>query len=106
MAPYAVTRVHGPSWNRSRPLREQEKWDEHAAFMDALTEEGFVVLGGPVGEEGHVLLIVDAESEDEIEARLAADLWTPMGLLRTVKIERWELLLGDTDLGARTARDL
>jgi hypothetical protein len=29
-----------------------------------------------------------------------------MGLLRTVKIERWELLLGDTDLGARTARDL
>jgi hypothetical protein len=68
---------------------------------------GLVVLGGPVGE-GHVLLVVDAESEGEgeIEARLAADLWTPMGLLRTVKIERWEILLGDPDLGARTARDL
>jgi hypothetical protein len=76
--------------------------------MDALTEEGFVVLGGPVGEEGHVLLIVDAEGEGEgeIEARLTADLWTPMGLLRTAKIERWEILLGETDLGARTARDL
>jgi uncharacterized protein YciI len=105
MAYYAVTRVHGPSWDDSSSLREQEKWDEHAAFMDALTEEGFVVLGGPVGE-GHVLLIVDAESEGEIEARLAADLWAPMELLRTVKIERWEIPLGDPDLGARTARDL
>jgi uncharacterized protein YciI len=106
MAYYAVTRVHGPSWDDSSSGREQEKWDEHAAFMDALTEEGFVVLGGPVGEEGHVLLIVDAESEGEIEARLAADLWAPMELLRTVKIERWEIPLGDPDLGARTARDL
>jgi hypothetical protein len=79
MAYYAVTRVHGPSWDDSRPLREPERWDEHAVFMDALTEEGFLVLGGPVGEEGRVLLIVDAESEGEIEARLGADLWTPMG---------------------------
>jgi hypothetical protein len=39
------------------------------------------------------LLIIDAESEQEIDARLADDPWTPMGLLRIAKIERWETLL-------------
>lgn len=33
-------------------MREQALWAEHAKFMDALTAEGFVVLGGPLGEGG------------------------------------------------------
>ena len=91
---YAVTRERGESWNASLAMREQEKWDEHAAFMDALAGDGFVVLGGPLGDDGKVLLIIDAESEQEIVARLANDPWTPMGLLRIAKVERWEILLG------------
>jgi len=75
-------------------MREQERWDEHAAFMDGLVDDRFVVLGGPLGDGSRVLLVVDAESEDEIEGRLADDPWTPMGLLRVVQIERWEILLG------------
>jgi hypothetical protein len=45
--------------------------------MNALAAEGFVVLGGPLGEGPEVLLIVDAPSEDAIRARLAADPWSP-----------------------------
>jgi uncharacterized protein YciI len=74
-------------------LREQEKWDEHAAFMIALADDGFVVLAGPLGDGHEVLLIVDAESEEEIHARLADDPWTPLGLLPIARIERWEVLL-------------
>jgi uncharacterized protein YciI len=92
---YAVTREQGENWNASLTRREQEQWDEHAAFMDALVDEGFVVLGGPLGDGTNVLLIINTESEQTIEARLADDPWTPMGLLRTVKIERWEILLGN-----------
>jgi uncharacterized protein YciI len=76
-------------------MRAQENWAEHAAFMNALSDEGFIVLGGPVGDRGKVLFLVDAESEDAIHASLADDPWTPMGLLRVRTIERWELLLGD-----------
>ena len=90
---YAVTREHGENWNASLTMREQEKWDQHAAFMDALVDEGFIVLGGPLVDEGKALLIINAESEQAIEARLADDPWTPMGLLRTAKVERWEILL-------------
>ena len=47
---YAVTRERGENWDARLPMRRQAKWDEHAAFMDALADEGFIVLGGPLGD--------------------------------------------------------
>ncbi len=96
---FAVTRAQGDGWDDSLPLREQAQWDEHAVFMDELVEDGFVVLGGPLGDGSTVLLIVDAAGEAEIEARLADDPWAATGLLRIVAIERWEILLASSDLG-------
>ena len=92
---YAVTRQQGASWDASLGLREQDRWDEHAAYMDALAEGGFVVLGGPLGDGSTFLLIINAESEQEIETRLAEDPWTPMDLLRIARVDRWEILLGE-----------
>jgi hypothetical protein len=51
MAYYPVTREPGVAWDTSRSMREQDAWDEHAAFMDTLADEGLVVLGGPL-EDG------------------------------------------------------
>ena len=93
MSYFAVIREHGAGWDTSRGLREQEQWTEHAELMDAWAAEGFVVLGGPLADGSRVLLVIDAESEDEITTRLAADPWTPMGLLRTTSIEGWDVLL-------------
>ena len=75
-------------------MTEQEKWDEHAAFMNALADEGFVVLGGPLGDGVEILLIVRADTEADIHVRFAGDPWTPMELLRIAKIEPWQILLG------------
>ena len=94
MSYFVVIREAGPSWATDSPIREQAKWTEHAAFMDALADDGFVVLGGPLGDGPTTMLIVDSGSEDEIRERLAADPWTPLGLLAISKIEPWELLLG------------
>jgi hypothetical protein len=88
-----VRNEHGTAWDDTRQLREQAGWDEHAAFMDGLVAVGFVVLGGPVGDGSSALLLVEADGEEEIERRLAADPWGPMGLLRTGRIDRWEILL-------------
>ena len=90
---YAVTRERGENWDAGLSMRQQEQWDEHAAFMNALADEGFVVLGGPLGDGKKILLIIDAESEQEIATRLADDPWTPLGLLRIATVERWEILL-------------
>ncbi len=62
---FAVTEAPGPNWDPSRARRQQDRWDEHAAFMDARVEDGFVVLGGPLGDGNEVLLIVRADSEAE-----------------------------------------
>jgi len=92
---YTVLRERGENWDARFPMRQQEQWGKHAAFMDALADDGFVILGGPLGDdEEKFLLIMAAESEQAIAVRLADDPWTPLRLLRTASVQRWEILLG------------
>lgn len=55
---FAVTRSRGPAWNQSLPLEQKDDWPAHAAFMNALHAEGFVLFGGPLEGTSDVLLIV------------------------------------------------
>ena len=87
-----VKQARGPAWDPARPRREQDGWDEHAAFMDALVEEGVVVLGGPVGDGENVLVVFDLASEAELRARLADDPWME-SILRIESVERWSVWL-------------
>jgi hypothetical protein len=45
---FAVIRTRGLAWQVSCPLEGQADWAAHASFMNALANEGFVVLGGPL----------------------------------------------------------
>jgi uncharacterized protein YciI len=92
---FLVARVKGPAWEHSRLRREQRGWDHHAAFMDALVEEGFVVFGGPVGEgDGEeALVVVDADTEDAVRTRLADDPWGE-DMLVTESVRPWSVWLG------------
>ena len=93
MPVFVLFRERGPNWDHSRGMREQDAWDEHADFMQALADKGFVFLGGPLGDE-RVMHVIVADNEEQIRERIAADPWEPMGLLRDVSIERWHVLLG------------
>jgi len=93
MANFAVRLVHGPGWDPSRPIRDQDGWDEHAAFMDGLVDDGFIILGGPVGDGEQTLHAVEAADENEIKARLDWDPWAAAGLLQVGTIEHWALWL-------------
>jgi hypothetical protein len=88
----AVTLGHAAAWNHSQPLEGQQLWQEHADFMDALVDEGLIVLGGPLGDGSHVLLIFDA-APDDIRACLATDPWHERDMLFIEKIEPWEIRL-------------
>jgi uncharacterized protein YciI len=101
MANFAVRLVHGPNWDPGRPIREQDGWDEHAAFMDGLVEDGFIILGGPVGDGEQTLHAVEAAGEDEIRTRLALDPWASAGLLRVGRVEPWALWLDGRGLDGR-----
>ena len=90
---FAVNRGRGPSWDHARPIDGQQGWPAHAAFMDALYEEVFCVLAGPLEEFREALLVVRAESADEVRERLAADPWK-QDMLQTLRIAEWTLRLG------------
>jgi uncharacterized protein YciI len=91
---FAVIRTRGPAYQPGRPLEEQQAWRAHADFMNALHAEGFIVVGGPLTDGPDVLHIVRADSADAIKARLAADPWERMDLLRTIRVAPWTLRLG------------
>lgn len=93
MAVFVLTQVNGPNYDRSLHRRDQAAWPEHAAYMDELLADGFVIMGGPLDDGEHVLLIVQAEDEDEVSQRLAGDPWRPMGILATKSLQRWDVWL-------------
>jgi uncharacterized protein YciI len=92
---FLVTETPGPAWDRSRRRREQASWDEHAAFIDSLAEQGVVVLGGPLGDPdyGPALLVVAAESEEDVRKHLADDPWLGT-ILEIDGVQRWSIWIG------------
>lgn len=87
-----VERRTGPEWVPGVPVESQEGWEAHAAFMDALAQRGWVVLGGPLEDEERVVLVVDAESDEEVRTTLAADPWAGSKLV-VDSVERWTIRL-------------
>jgi uncharacterized protein YciI len=96
MVYFVVINEQGPAWDSSRSMRDQEKWTEHAAFVNALAEEGFIMFAGPLGGRSNhrALLVVDAESESVVRARFAVDPWMQLGLLHITSVDPWEVLVG------------
>src|SRR5215210_3246416 len=87
-----VLRRSGPEWVAGRPMEQQSGWTEHAAFMDRLVEDGFLVLGGPLADEERVAHAVEADSEEAVRATLARDPWSGSHL-SVESIDRWTIRL-------------
>ncbi len=90
---FALTTRHGPGWDSARPIREQDGWDGHAAFMDALVDTGFIVVGGPLGNGERTMHLVEAPRESDIVARMSEDPWARADLLLVDSVEPWQLWL-------------
>ena len=62
--------------------------------MDGLVDDGLIRLGGPVGERGWPLVIVEADDADTVRARFAEDPWEPHEMLTEPQVEPWDLRMG------------
>jgi hypothetical protein len=89
---HVVLTRSGPSYDLERPLEEQSGWAEHAAFMDGLVHNEFLLLGGPLSDEMHVVHVVEAGSEAEVRATLARDPWSGSHLLID-SVDGWTIRL-------------
>jgi len=103
MSYFAVIREAGPGWTEGG-IAAQPGVADHAAFMNDLAEEGFVLFAGPLAgtDNGRLraLLIVKADHDDEIRRRLADDPWVRTDRLAITSIEPWNLIVGGERLSA------
>lgn len=90
---FAVMRSRGPAWDSARSIEAQKDWPSHAAFMEGLEAEGFILLAGPLEGSSDVLLIAHAQNDAEVRSRLAEDPWGEE-MLPVVQVRRWTLRLG------------
>src|SRR5207245_9895211 len=88
-------------------MRDQKGWPGHAVFVDALADERFVILGGPLGNyrKHRAMLILDVPNEEILRKRLAEDPWMRDGVLRTIEIYPWEIVLGKQTRVRTLAKD-
>jgi uncharacterized protein YciI len=104
MSLFAVTRDAGPGWTAGKGAFEQAAVNDHAAFMNSLSDEGFVLFAGPLAGSEHdrirVLLIAEAPSATDVHRRLADDPWERAQRVVTTSVEQWNLLVGAKRLGA------
>jgi hypothetical protein len=97
---FIVERPAGSAWVSGRDAREQPLWDEHAAFMDALFEEGAVVLGGPLSDGSGAVLVMEAGDEEEVRRLLADDPWIVDSDIQGVgRIREWRIFLDAREKG-------
>ena len=89
---HVVLHRSGSEYDHAKPLEEQSGWHEHAAFMDRLAEDGFIVLGGPLFDGHRVVHVVEAASESDVRATLAGDPWSGTHLV-VAAVEPWTIRL-------------
>ncbi|HEX5114409.1 MAG TPA: hypothetical protein VFW65_04335 [Pseudonocardiaceae bacterium] len=104
MGVFAVTTARGPAWDPARDIREQDGWDEHAAFADSLVDRRITVFGGPIGvgdtvgnAEDVALVVMELPDTDAVHETFAVDPWIVSGVLRLRSVRPWTLWLDGRD---------
>jgi uncharacterized protein YciI len=68
---------------------------EHLRLLTELQARGQVVMGGAVGQPPQGALIVfQCDSPDVVEAFVAVDPYVQNGLIRTWRIQPWNVVIG------------
>jgi hypothetical protein len=61
--------------------------------MDQLVDDGFIIVGGPVGPGDITAHLIEATDEAGVHARLADDPWAQGGRLFVSSLRPWALWL-------------
>jgi uncharacterized protein len=95
MATFAVMSVNGSGWVQGVDVRKQPYWDEHAAFIDKLFEDGRILLAGPYADGSGALVIIEADAEQpaQVRAMFDADPWATHDIRRVAEVKPWTIFV-------------
>jgi uncharacterized protein YciI len=86
----------GPAWDGGH-IREQPGWDEHAAFIDALTEEGKFLMGGPRADNRGSFMIFRRTTATEVRELLRFDPFVLNGVFVIDDVVDWSTIVDPLD---------
>lgn len=90
---FVIVWAPGAAWTAGKTVREQAYWDEHAAYIDRLFENGTVILGGPFSDGTGSLVIVEAEEISEVLTLIANDPFVVHQIFALQDLKQWQLFL-------------
>ena len=67
---------------------------DHLAYMAGLHDRGRVVMGGPVGDGSGALVVLRADSEEDVRAIIADDPYTAAGVAADHVVRPWTVAIG------------
>ena len=90
---FVIIFTPGTNWIAGKTSREQPYWTEHAAFMDALFEDGIVIMGGPFADYSSILIILEASDETGVRDLFKRDPFVVHGIFHVSSINEWLVFL-------------
>jgi len=66
---------------------------DHLAYLQSLLKEGTLVLGGPVGDGSGAMLVLHADSEQEVRSAIARDPYTAAGVGVDHVLRPWKVVV-------------
>jgi uncharacterized protein YciI len=93
---FVLVLTAGPAWDHSQSIRTQALWDEHALLMDQMTADGFIILGGPIGDNGDAMLVIEAADKEEVLSKFQDDPWIQSGIRAVKSLDPWTIFLDST----------
>ncbi|MEU4744720.1 YciI family protein [Actinosynnema sp. NPDC023658] len=89
MARFAVELVFGDNPEERLAVRPA-----HREYLATLVERGVLLVSGPWTDQTGALLVYEVSDEAELREILAADPYTPAGVVAETRVHEWEALMG------------
>jgi uncharacterized protein YciI len=70
----------------------------HREYLASLRDAGKLALSGAYADHRGGLNIFEAASEEEVDALLKADPYTPAGIFQSWEIRAWNIVVSNRDL--------
>ncbi len=67
--------------------------DEHLAYMNALHDEGKVVLAGPTADSAGAVVVMHVADQSEAQEVVSADPYTREGVSADVSLREWNVVV-------------
>ena len=84
----------GPAWT-SGGVREQQDWDAHADYVDALIEQGTFVMGGPFVDNSGSLSLWEGVDADEARRIIDEDPFMQNGVFELEDVREWDVFVDE-----------